>query len=389
MARLHSTFFGPALARAAHRALSFGALVTICSGCSSDGGSNKPDSGTSSGGASGGGSGASSDSGGNATAGASSGGGSSGGARAGGAPNGGGANGGASPGGGNAGASSGGRSSGGAANGGNANGGASSGGADTDGGAGAPADPCKTARFCETFESYATGKPPTPGWNAQMNLGTVSVVDTEHFGGTKSVKFVTQSASGGKTAYIRLDAATVFPVPGNMYFGRMMTRLESAPDQSVHWTFIQSGGLVEGQNYHALYRYGGQQPVKNGTTFVGTQLMANYDTPDSYGGTGPSSDCWNHSNGKVMPVAKWTCVEWQFDGPNDTMRFWLDSAAIDALTVQGKGQGCVHQPMDFEWKAPKFDNVQLGWESYQQDAERTLYIDDVIISTTRIGCPAP
>jgi hypothetical protein len=366
MARRHSIYLG--------------ALVTVCAACSSDGGSNKADSGASSGGAS---AGTGGDSGGSSTSGGTS----SGGTSSGGVPAGGTANGGASSGGtSSGGTSSGGASSGGTSSGGAPNGGASNGGADADGGA---ADPCKAARFCETFETYPTGKPPAGGWKAQTNLGAISVVDTEHFGGGKSVKFTTQSASGGKTAYIRLDVASVFPAPGNMYFGRMMARLESAPEQSVHWTFIQSGGLIEGQNYHALYRYGGQQPIKNGTTFVGTQLMANYETPDSYGGTGPSSDCWNHSNAKVMPVAKWTCIEWQFDGPNDTMRFWLDDAAIDTLTVQGKGQGCVHQDKTFEWKAPRFDNVQLGWESYQQDTERTLYIDDVVISTTRVGCPAP
>jgi hypothetical protein len=76
-----------------------------------------------------------------------------------------------------------------------------------------------------------------------------------------------------------------------MFYGRMMFRLESAPTASVHWTIIEGSGLVpvDGQSYHALYRYGGQQPVMNGTTFVGSQLMANYETPDSYSGTGPSS----------------------------------------------------------------------------------------------------
>lgn len=311
--------------------------------------------------------------------GASAGGSSQGGASAGGSQSGGSANGGTSAGG----------TSGSGGSGSGAAGSAGGGGAAKDASSDAPAsDPCATARFCETFESYAVGKAPAGGWKTQTNMGAVSVVDTEHFGGGKSAKFTTEAASGGKTAYIRLDQASVFPVPGNNYFGRMMARLEAAPDQSVHWTFIQSGGVVTGDTYHALYRYGGQQPVKNGSTFVGTQLMANYDTPDSYSGKGPSSDCWNHSNGKVMPVAKWTCVEWQFDGAHDTLRFWLDGAAIDALTVQGTGQGCVHQDKTFEWKAPTFADVELGWESYQMDTERTLYIDDVVISTTRVGCPA-
>jgi hypothetical protein len=89
----------------------------------------------------------------------------------------------------------------------------------------------------------------------------------------------------------------------------------------------------------------------------------------------------------VLPTATWACVEWQFDGPNNTMRFWLDGAAVDALIVQGVGQGCVNQPASFEWKAPNFDNIVFGWESYQGDDARTLYIDDIVLATTRVGCP--
>ena len=29
----------------------------------------------------------------------------------------------------------------------------------------------------------------------------------------------------------------------------------------------------------------------------------------------------------------------------------------------------------------------FGWESYQNDQARTLYIDDLVVSKTQIGCP--
>jgi hypothetical protein len=265
------------------------------------------------------------------------------------------------------------------------------GGAGVDSGAGGSAgqtvDPCQTARFCEDFESYSTGNEPGGDWDARTNRGAVSVVEEQKFGGVKSAKFTTEANSGGKTAYIRLASAAVFPVPGNVYYGRMMFRLESAPEAAVHWTFIQSTGVIPGQSYRAVYRYGGQHPVTQGGNFVGNQLMANYDTPDSYSGNGPSSDCWHHADEKVAPVGRWACAEWQFDGPNDTLRFWLDGAALDDLTVQSTGQGCVHQSESYEWTAPNFEDLEVGWESYQGDEARTLFIDDIVISTTRIGCP--
>ena len=166
-----------------------------------------------------------------------------------------------------------------------------------------------------------------------------------------------------------------------------MIRLESSPEESVHWTFIQSTGSVPGESYRATYRYGGQHPVTDGSGFVGNQLMANYETPDSYSGNGPGSDCWLHADEKVVPVGDWACVEWQFDGPNDTMRFWLDGQPLPDLTMDGVGQGCVHQPATFRWTAPTFADVDLGWESYQADDARTLYVDDVVLDTQRVGCP--
>ena len=102
--------------------------------------------------------------------------------------------------------------------------------------------------------------------------------------GSQSVKMTTQARTtdGIKTAFIELAGNGVFPVAGNVFYGRMMINLDAAPSTSVHWTMIQGAGVVPGATYHALYRYGGQLPVMQGGTFVGSQLMANYDTPDSY-----------------------------------------------------------------------------------------------------------
>jgi hypothetical protein len=241
-------------------------------------------------------------------------------------------------------------------------------------------DPCATALFCDDFESYAEGRPPAGQWTAQTNTATIAVDTGEHHSGTKAVRFTTPGTAAFQSAFIALTS--VFPVTGNMFYGRMMFFLEAAPTTSVHWTMIQGSGVVPGQSYHAQYRYGGQLPIA-----AGSQLMANYDTPDSYSGTGPSSDCWNHANGTVVPVGVWSCVEWQFDGGTNTMRLWLDRDPIDSLTVAGVGQGCVHQPTSYSWTAPTFDRLSLGWESYQTDDPRTFWIDDVVVSTTKIGCP--
>jgi hypothetical protein len=256
------------------------------------------------------------------------------------------------------------------------------------GGSGGGANACATALFCDDFEKYTVGAAPNGNWTRQVSSGSTAAVDnTKSSSGSQSVKFVAAAGSGSKTAYIRLAGSSIFPVSPNVVYGRMMFYLDAAPTGDVHWTFLEGSGLIAGQSYHALYRYGGQHPVMSGSTFVGSQLMANYETPDSYGGNGPSSDCWKHASAVVVPAAKWSCVEWQFDGPNNGMRFWLDGAPVDSLTVTGAGSGCVNQSASYVWTAPTFDRIDLGWESYQQDTARTIWIDDVVVSKTKVGCP--
>jgi hypothetical protein len=43
-----------------------------------------------------------------------------------------------------------------------------------------------------------------------------------------------------------------------------------------------------------------------------------------------------------------------------------------------------------QWLAPPaFQALHLGWEQYQQHSNDTnLWVDDVVASTERVGCPA-
>ena len=251
-------------------------------------------------------------------------------------------------------------------------GGAGASGADG-GAADAGSNPCATAIFCDDFESYTAGAAPKGHWKVTTNQGTVSVDGTHAHSGKNAVHALTTGAQAYESAYIGLEGAPVFPVPGNGFFGRMMMYATQAPTDVVHWTIIQGEGPVPGQNItNAVYRYGGQ---------YNQRFMANYDS-------GPAkSDCWHHSQ-TTIPLNKWACVEWQFDGPASTLRFWLDGQPIDDLTVVGKGDGCIaHDTMD-NWYAPTFSALRLGWEHYQQGPGE-LWIDDVVVDGKRIGCPAP
>jgi hypothetical protein len=42
------------------------------------------------------------------------------------------------------------------------------------------------------------------------------------------------------------------------------------------------------------------------------------------------------------------------------------------------------------WTAPVFSNLTIGWQQYQASSgPLELWLDDLVVDKTRIGCPAP
>jgi hypothetical protein len=249
-------------------------------------------------------------------------------------------------------------------------GGTASAGAAGTGSSGGAASGCQGALICDDFESYSD-KPAMP-WTVNVDGGGAGkvVIDTaQHKSGTKSVKFTTSGAVAYQRAFIGLTKP--FPVANNAFYGRMMIYTTKAANDGVHWTMIQGEGARTDGITRADVRYGGQHQQS---------LMANYDS------SGKASDCWQHSQTK-MPEGKWACIEWYFEGATNTQKFWLDGKAIDDLTVVGQGQGCIAHDTGDKWLFPTFDHLYLGWESYQTDDPREVWIDDVAVGTTQIGCP--
>lgn len=228
---------------------------------------------------------------------------------------------------------------------------------------------CSGALLCEDFEAY-DGTPGDP-WKVTKNAaGSVIIDGTQHRSGTKAVKVTTSGAMSYQQAFISLEK--IFPVANNAFYGRMMIYATKAANDGVHWTMIEGEGANTAQGItNAQVRYGGQHEQR---------LMANYDS------TGKKSDCWKHSATK-MPEAKWACMEWYFDGATNTQKLWVDGAPIEDVTVVDQGDGCVDQGTGGKWIYPSFSRLNLGWASYQTDDPREVWIDDVAVSTTKIGCP--
>lgn len=73
------------------------------------------------------------------------------------------------------------------------------------------------------------------------------------------------------------------------------------------------------------------------------------------------------------------------------MRFWLDGREITHVTGRAHAaDACRGNGLNGEWRAPPwFNSLYLGLERYADSVnDQNLWMDDVVLSKRRIGCPA-
>jgi len=251
---------------------------------------------------------------------------------------------------------------------------------------------CDTALACDDFESSAAGSKPAGALRAAEEGASLSIVDGMAYSGSRSVKIsVPKGDNTFRSAMLAFDDTGKLPTPENVLYGRAMYFFESLPMTDLEWRMVVGKGMIPGKTYRSIYSYGGALPVMGPDgSFVGSEFVALYDTPDYYDDpmSSPHTNCWSHANQIAAPVGKWACIEWKFDGPNNEMQLWLDGIGVAGMDIKGQGDACSGPDGQYTWEAPAFTEIYMGWETYLPDMQdRTVWIDDVVISTQRIGCP--
>ncbi len=235
----------------------------------------------------------------------------------------------------------------------------------------APTSAPMTVSIGDDFETYAVGSAPSGPWTVAASHGQAVVDDTRAASGAKSVR-IHLTEKGG--VFLTLLGGPLFPAGQDRLSGRMKVWLEAGPTENVHWTFIEAAGRRRSDGRQALVRFGGQLPAPG----LGSRLMSNYESPEYYATPpGPGSDCWAHAGDTdVMPEGRWVQVDWTLSR-TDGLSLSLDGRPVPGVDVRDQGQGCLWQPADFRWEIPVMERLSIGWESYQADGPRTLWIDDV------------
>jgi hypothetical protein len=238
--------------------------------------------------------------------------------------------------------------------------------------------------FSDDFEAHVSGQIPGAPWKEETyKSGAMIAVDARRaFSGKQALHVHTPAGANYRRGYLAIHLGKPLPELQSGMFGRAMVWLDAAPvalpgKPDVHWTLLQGEGRSADDRYNSIYRLGVEQSG-------GTQLMANFETTPPV-----TTDCKQRST-RTLPVARWACVEWHFEVASQQLEFWLDGMKVTAVTRSAPGAVCKGGDLKGEWRAPpEFDSLYIGFERYADSAnDQHLWIDDVSLSKSRVGCPA-
>ena len=228
--------------------------------------------------------------------------------------------------------------------------------------------------ICEDFEGDAGYDRDV--WTPYASNGTLAVETTRAARGSHALHAHTHAPNvdGGAGASVGLRTALGFPRIRNTYFGRAFVWME-ARSPSTHSTLFESGGrIVDAGIFDGALPVGGLN-VSQRFSISGHQLEASYDSSPR-----PPTTDYSRRSASAMPLDRWACLEWHFKGDSNELHFWLDGVELVDMSVLP-----TRVPT---WFAPDWVRVNVGLQLYRPDTESDfdLWIDEVAINPTRVGC---
>lgn len=253
-----------------------------------------------------------------------------------------------------------------------------------------PPSPCEGALFCEQFDTYdvttIVDGDRFGAWRAaQRTPGSTMDLDSAHTvsgSGALHVRIEAGERAGG-----RLFTTGVLPVfesrPTQLY-GRMMMYIEEN-GPSVHWTFFGASGTavdsspVDGRRATYLMS---SLPRDGLNTYAFVYGL-------SSSGDDPYRDC-SLRGPDAMRAGRWTCVAFEMDSEARRLRLSVDGAD-PSVSVDDRGSQCVGDvPDDTLWYGPQVDELYVGaWSFHPMETALEVWIDDVVVDTSPVPCPAP
>jgi hypothetical protein len=209
----------------------------------------------------------------------------------------------------------------------------------------------------------------------------------------------TTRGANGSTQSLRLDVGQGYdnrhiwflPVPAlTQGFLRFYIRVPNSSTINGAWVMAAaSGSSMRTGIYNSLpfdseLRFGGDLNV----------YASGYETAGYYVQRGPHSNCWYRTMAQIVQNSaadNWTCVEYEFDAVGREGHAWVNGSPVtglNPLTETPMGANCQGTETNSRWVFPNsFSRFTLGFVAYTMGTQRfSVWYDDVVFSTSRIGC---
>jgi hypothetical protein len=108
-------------------------------------------------------------------------------------------------------------------------------------------------------------------------------------------------------------------------------------------------------------------------------------------GMSPGGEEVSYPSGSV-PVAKWTCLEWELNDQPDSNTIWIDGKQLGTLDDQHIDYPPGHVPGTpiFDGKSTGlvggFSTYSFGFYDWHPNVDFDLTLDDIVLDTKRVGC---
>jgi hypothetical protein len=199
--------------------------------------------------------------------------------------------------------------------------------------------------------------------------GTVAVAASQAHNGSKSAE---ATGIDGYCNHIFIRDATDMAAASPIWYVRFWLRHTTA-FPTGHVTLLAMNDSADGTTD---LRLGAQ----NGA------LMWNRQYDDA---TLPAQSPAGVAQSVTVPTNAWECIEFSVDKTNGRIYTWYNGAAVPGLIEDGAPTPDIDQQWlagsGVNWR-PNLTDLKLGWESYGGGGNDTLWFDDVVLSTPRIGC---
>jgi hypothetical protein len=252
------------------------------------------------------------------------------------------------------------------------------------GGTGQLPEPPGEAFFFDDFESGAPGTQPA-SWDSWINYSNQAgntadgaqfalLDNTDRFRGNQSIHFHAEGATQ--------PAMLTFPLPEGLtrVYVRAFVKTtkqigNQTPDQvSNHETLIGLRATPNDGNFEI--RFGGAKGAL-GFNIVG---------PGRNDAVAPGQSLWGSA--PAITPNEWHCVELAF--LNDNAQSPQARASVDGQEVRAVTQlGDWHVPLSGEgttWLNGMFKEVILGWQSFSPAPGNDVWMDDIVLSESPVGC---